>query len=232
MDDMSLEELQRQLAADPTAFERLIAPRLQQQYQRALEALCLVMQDPQRKREVVREHLNAWLTSGRPALQHIPALVELERITREAGGTAYVEVEQRVFEEMARLTHPDLAPFLLAAFQYRRKRDQFAGRRREYAADIVAGIAARTEAPAAFSALAEMLADPTPEIRGVVLHIIYEAYEREGVAMPQPVRDLFWKLGREDPERRVRQSALAWLQRMGEISYAEALRYLDPAEGK
>ena len=228
MDDMTLAELKYQLHTDPIAFERLIAPRMRQQYQRALEALCVVMQDPQRTRETVREHLHAWLSSGRPAPQHIPALAELERITREAGGAAYVEVEQRVFEEMAQLAHPDLAPFLLAAFQYRRKRDQFAGRRREYAVDIVARIVVRTEDPGALSALAEMLADPTPEIRGVVLHIIYESYESEELDMPQPVRDLFWNLAREDPDRRVRQTALAWLQRMGEVSYAEALRYLDP----
>lgn len=228
-EDMTVQELQHLLNTDPTAFERLIAPRLHQRYQQALEALCVVLQNPRREREVVREHLRVWLTSGPPAPQHIATLVELERITRERGGTAYVEVEQRAFEELARLTHPDLIPFLLEAFHYRRKRDQFGGRRREYAVDIVSMIAARTGDSAAVAALAEMLADPDPEIRGITLHIIYEVFERAGVDLPPAVRALFRKLGCEDPDRRVRQTALAWLQRMGQISYQEAPAYLDNA---
>ncbi|MEA3396111.1 MAG: hypothetical protein U9R05_01450 [Chloroflexota bacterium] len=226
-DDMPVEDLMRLLDTDPTAFDRLIVPRLHKQYQQALEALCVVMQNPKRERKAVREHITAWLTSGQPAPQHIPTLAELERVTRKRGGAAYVQVEQRVFEEMARLNHPDLVPFLLEAFRYRRKRDQFSRRRREYTVDIVSVIAARTRNSAAVAALVEMTADPKPEIRGIALHVIYKAFEREGVDMLPAVLDLFWKLGQEDPDYRVRQTALAWLQKMGQISYEEALGYLN-----
>ena len=33
--------------------------------------------------------------------------------------------------------------------------------------------------------------------------------------------DLLWQLGRNDPSRRVRQTALAFLQRLGQVSYEE-----------
>jgi len=38
--------------------------------------------------------------------------------------------------------------------------------------------------------------------------------------------DLFWQLGRNDPSRRVRQTALAFLQRLGHVSCEEAMEYL------
>ncbi|MBC8262709.1 MAG: hypothetical protein H8E47_01110 [Anaerolineales bacterium] len=115
------------LDTDPTAFERLIEPRLRRQYQEALEALCTEMKNPHRERAVVSQRITKLVTSGRPAPEHIPMLAELERIARQVGGTAYVHVEETVFREMARLSHPDLIPFLAEAFQYRRRHDQFAG---------------------------------------------------------------------------------------------------------
>jgi hypothetical protein len=214
---------------DQDTFDRVVAPQLRRRYQGALEALCAEMRTLNRERQVVWNRLTDLKTSGSPVPEHIPTLIELERITREAGGTAYVEVEQTVFEEMARLSHPDLIPFLVEAFQYRRRHDNFAVRRREYAVDIVAIIAARTGAPPAIAALAGMLADPTPKNRGVALHIIYEAYERDGYDMPPALLDLFWQRGRDDPDRRVRQTALAFLQRLGQVSYQEALAYLEGA---
>lgn len=210
-----------------TVLDRMIGAQLRWQYQQALEALCVEMRNPQRERAVVWQRVAELETKGYPAPEHIPALVELERITREAGGTAYVYVEETVFFAMVYLSHPDLVPFLLEAFQYRRRYDTFATRRREYAVDIVATIAARTGSPQAASALGEILADPKPEIRGVMLVIIYEAYEREGCELPPPVLEHFWRLGRDDPDRRVRQTALACLQQLGQVSYADAIQYLD-----
>ena len=127
---------------------------------------------------------------------------------------------------MARQSHPDLIPFLVEAFQYRRRYDNFAVQRREYSVDMAAVIAARTGAPQAIAALGEMLADPKPKVCAVALVIIYEAYKREGCDMPPSLLDYFWHLGRDDPDRRVRQTALAFLQRLGHISYEEALKYL------
>lgn len=206
------------LDTNPTVFERLIEPRLRRQYQEALEALCAEMKNLHRERAVVSQRIIKLVTSGRPAPEHIPTLAELERIARQVGGTAYVHVEETVFSEMARLSHPDLIPFLVEAFQYHRHHDQFAARRREYAVDIAAVIAARTGVPQAITALGEMLADPTPRTRGVALVIIYEAYEREGCDMPSSLLAHFWQLARSDPDRRVRQTALACLQRLGQIS--------------
>jgi len=215
------------LETDPAAFERLIEPIMHRQYQAALAALRAGMENPARERKAVWGLLTALETSGRPAPQHIPALVELERIARETGGTAYCAVEETLFKEMAQLNHPDLVPFLLEAFRYRRPRDQFAGRRCEYSADVTVAIAARTGEPQAIAALGEMLADPTPKIRGITLVVIYEAYEREGCEMPPSLLDHFWRLAREDPDQRVRQTALAFLQRMGQVNCEEALRYLE-----
>jgi len=223
----TLEALRHLLGEDPNAFERFFEPQLRRQYHDALEALQIEMQNPQRERKAVWSLLTALETSGRPAPQHILALVELERITRETGGTAYCDVEATVFKEMARLSHPELIPFLLEAFQYRRPYDKFAERRREHSADIAAVISARTADPHAIAALGEMLADPKPRIRGITLDVIYEAYKREGCEMPPDLLEHFWRLGKEDPDRRVRQTALALLQQMGQISYAEALRYLE-----
>ena len=215
------------LETDQAAFERIIEPQLRRQYQQALEALCVEIQNPDREREVVWKKLSKLRTSGRPAPEHIPTMIELERITRETGGTAYCAVEETVFKEMASMSHPDLTAFLVEAFQYRRRYDNFAVQRREYSVDIVAVIAARTGALQAIAALGEMLADPTPKIRGVALDIIYEAYEREGREIPPPLLDYFWQLGRDDRDRRVRQTALAFLQRLGHVSYEEALEYLE-----
>ena len=164
--------LMRSTGMDENTFRRIVQPRLRRQYQQALEALCVEMRNPGRERKAVWERRGQLETSGSPSPEHIPTLIELERITRETGGTAYVDVEQTVFHEMARLSHPDLIPFLVEAFQYRRSYDKFAGRRREYSVDIAATIAARTGDPHAMTALGEMLSDPTPKIRGVVLSII------------------------------------------------------------
>jgi hypothetical protein len=211
---------------DPVAFDRHLKRSLRQQYQAALEALCDEMENRDRERKVVGEKLSKLRGSGRPAPEHIPTMIKLERITREAGGTEYCEVERTIFKEMASLSHPDSIPFLVEAFQYRRRRDNFAGRRREYSADIAATIAACTGSPQAIAALDEMLTDPTPKIRGVTLIVIYEAYERAGCDMPSSLLDTVWRLGRSDPDRRMRQTALAVLQRAGEISYEEAMEYL------
>lgn len=216
----------RLLKMDPAALERVLEPQMRRQYQQALEALGAEVRNPDRERQNVSQRITQLLTSGRPAPEHIPTLTELERITREAGGTAYVEVEETLFREMAQLSHPDLVPFLAEAFQYRRRYDKFAGRRREYSVDIVATIAARSGVPQAVVALGKMLSDPKPEIRGVALTIIYEAYEREGVEMPSALLEYFWQLGRNDPDSRVRRTALAVLQRLGHVSYEEAMRYL------
>ncbi|MCP4541314.1 MAG: hypothetical protein GY832_29640 [Chloroflexi bacterium] len=212
---------------DPVALNHHLELLFRQQYQVALEALCDEMGNRDREQKVVLEKLSKLQGSGRPAPEHIPTLIALERITREAGGTEYCEVEKTIFQVMAFLSHLDLITFLVEAFQYRRRHDSFAERRREYSIDIVAVIAAHTSAPQAITALGEMLADPAPKIRGVALDIIYEAYEREAREMPGPLLDYFWQLGRDDPDRRVRQTALAFLQRMGQVSYAEALRYLE-----
>lgn len=113
------------------AFDRLLKLQFRQQYREALEVLCETMQNPDREREVVWKKLSKLKTSGRPTPEHIPTLIELERITREAGGTAYVEVDKTVFEELARIDRPEMIPvdFLLEAFRYRRRYDNFARRR-------------------------------------------------------------------------------------------------------
>ena len=165
---------------DEETFRRIVEPQLRRQYQQALEALCAEMKNPDRERKVVWQRISQLMTSGILAQEHIPTLVELERIAREAGGTAYVEVEQTVFEEMAKLSHPDLVPFMIEAFRYRRRYDNFAVRRREYSVDVVAVVAARTGDARAIAAMGEMLEYPAAEVRGVSLDIIYEAYEREG----------------------------------------------------
>ncbi len=208
-------------------IDREIKLQFHPQYQEALKVLCETMQNPDREREVVWEQVSKLKRSGRPAPRHIPTLIKLERITRKAGGTAFVDVERAVFEALAQLSHPDLTPFLLEAFQYRRRYDNFAARRREYATDIAATIAARTATPQVIAVLDEMLADPKPKIRGVAMIIVYEAYDREGCEMSPALLDTFWRLGRDDPDRRVRQTALAVLQRVGEITYDEAMAHLE-----
>lgn len=230
LENMTAEEIREALDNDPTAFESLVAPVLHRQYQQALEALCAVMQDPGRERGTVTEALHAVLGSGRAAPQHIPGLVEVERVAREMGGTGYMEVERKVFEEMESLRHPDLVPGLLAAFQYHRSRDRFTRERRAHAVYIVALIAALTGAEEALAALAEMIAHPTPEVREAAARGIYETYVDIGAEASRELLDLFWQVARHDLERPVRQTALACLQRWGEVSYEEAMHYLEDEE--
>lgn len=208
-------------------LDEAIVQRLMQQYQGALEELCAEMKILDRERRVVQDLVTKLETSGRPAPEHIPTLIELERITREAGGTAYVEVDSTVFREMAQLNHPDLIPFLLEAFQYRRRYDEFAARRRACAAQIAATIAARSGDPRAVDVLLEMLADPKPDIRGSALGTIYETYEWEGVEMPAKLVERCWEMAKTERSRSVRQTTLAVLHQMEQISYEEAVSYLE-----
>lgn len=209
------------------AADRLIKRQLQQQYQEMLEVLCETMRDPDREREVVEEQVSKLRGSGRPAPRHIPTLIELERITREAGGTAFVDVERAVWEALYQLSLPELVPFLLEAFHYHRRYDNFGGRRRDWAVDITATIAARTRDPQALDALREMLSASKPPVRGKALIGIYKAYDWEEKELPAEVIERCWDMLENDRSGKVRQTAVAVLQRVGEVSYEEAMAYLE-----
>ncbi len=211
------------------AFDRLLKLQFRQQYQEALEVLCETMQNPDREREVVWKRLSKLKTSGRPAPEHLPTLIKLERITRETGGTAYVEVDKTVFEELARINHPETIPvdFLLEAFRYRRRYDNFARRRSAYAVELAATIAAQTDDVEALDALVEMLSDPKADIRGKAMVTLYNTYEWQGCKIPPILLDRLWDAARNDRSRKVRQTALAVLQRVGKVSHEEAMEYLE-----
>jgi len=136
-----------------TEFDRYIEARLRKQYGEALRELRAVMQNPDREREAVWKLITRVQTSGWPTPEHVPALIELERMARETGGTAYTNVEEMVFEELNRLVRREgesiakvreLLPFLGQAFRYLRKYDQFAARRRDAALEMTASIACLT----------------------------------------------------------------------------------------
>ena len=209
------------------AADRVIKLQFQQQYQEMLEVLCETMQDPDREREVVREQAGKLRGSGRPAPRHIPTLIKLERITREAGGTAFVDVERMGWEALSQLSHPELVPFLLEAFHYHRRHDNFGGRRRDWAVEITATIAARTDDPQALDALQEMLSASKPPIRGKALIAIYETYDWEKRELPAEVIERCWDMAENDRSGKVRQTAVAVLQRVGEVTYEEAMAYLE-----
>jgi hypothetical protein len=178
--------------ADPyRGVPKEIRAILQRQYQEALEALCETMRDPDRERKAVREQLSDLQTSGIPASKHIPMLIELERITRETGGDAYMEVDKTVFDELERIDRPEEIPvgFLLDAFQYRRHYDNFARRRRARAVKLTATIAAQTGSAEALDALIEMLSDPRDDVSGEAMVTMYSTYEWQGVEMPQVLID-------------------------------------------
>lgn len=201
---------------------------LQQQCQEALQTLCETMKEPDREREVVWEQLSDLRTSGSPGREHVTTLIELERITRESGGTAYMEVDKTVFDELERMDRPGAIPvgFLLGAFQYRRRYDNFARRRRARAVKLTATIVAQTGSAEALDALIEMLSDPRADVRGEAVVTMYNTYEWQGCQMPQVLVDQLWDAAQNDT-RQVRQTALAVLQRVGAITYHEAMAYLD-----
>lgn len=233
------ERLGHLLETDPefrAEFDRYIKAQLREQYNEALRELHGVMQNPDREREVVWELLSMVRTSGWPAPEHVPALTELERIARETGGTAYVAVEKMVFEELSKLVREqgesitrvqELFPFLGETFRYQRKYDNFAARRREASLGIAAKIACLTRDERALALLHEALAHSTPKIRGVAAIVIYDTYQWMGCDMPEMLLARFWQMADEDRSKRVRQTALAVLQRLGLISYEEAMNRLE-----
>jgi len=95
------------------------------------------------------------------------------------------------------------------------------------ALELTATIAARTGAPEALDVLTEMLSDPKSDIRGEAMVTLYETYEWQGCEIPPVLLDRFWDAARSDRSRRVRQTSLAVLQRVGEISYEEAVEHLE-----
>ncbi len=186
---------------------RLIKPILQKQYGNALAALYPVMQNRDRTRKEVSEALSGLHKNGSPAPQHIPALIELERVTRETGGTAYGRVEKALFEEMERLRHPDLIPFLAEAFVYGRRYDSFARSRRMWAAYIMAEIAGAMDNLEAFAALSEMLSNPKADLRQIALDTVYNAFVADGGTLPAALVDVIGRLAAGALDEDVRRAA-------------------------
>ena len=203
----------------------------QRQYQEALETLCETMKNPDRERKATLEQLSDLQSSGIPDPSHIPTLIELERITRETGGDAYMEVDKTVFDELERIDRPEEIPvgFLLDAFQYRRRYDNFARRRRAWAVKLTATIAAQTGSAEALEALIEMMSDPRPDVREKTIITMYNTYEWQGCEMPQVLIDQLWDAAQNDA-RAVRQTALGVLQRAGEVSYDDVRAYLEEVD--
>ena len=235
------ERLGHLLETDPefrTGFDRYIEAQLRKQYHEALRDLHAVVQNPDREREAVWKLISRVQTSDWPTPEHVTALIELERITREIGGTAYTNVEEMVFEELARLVRregervariQELLPFLGEAFRYQRKYDNFAARRREASLEMAASIACLTGDERALALLHEALAHPTSKVRGVAAIVIHDTYQWMGCDVPETLIARFWQMAEEDGNRKVRQTALAVLQRLELISYEEAM---DRLEGK
>ncbi|MBL7183368.1 MAG: hypothetical protein ISS50_02845 [Anaerolineae bacterium] len=238
------ERLGHLLDTDPVfraEFDRHVKAQLRVQYSQALRDLHAEMHNPDREREVVWQLISKVNTSGLPAPEHIPALIELERTTREVGGTAYVAVEGMIFEALSSVVGRHLCEtwaenavetrvllsFLEEAFRYERKYDNFAARRRDASLEMAATIAARTGDERALALLHESLSHPTAKIRGVAAVVIYETYEWLGCDMPQELIDRFWQMAEEDRGKKVRQTALAVLQRLGLISFEEVMERLE-----
>lgn len=233
------EHLRHLLETDPkfrAGFDRHIEAQLRQQYGAALQELRTVMQNPDREREVVWKLITGVHTSGPPALEHIPALIELECTARQVGGTAYTDVEKMVFEALTsvvrKLGRNDaetdiLLSFLGEAFRYQRQHDNFAARRRDAVLEIVATVTALTGDKRALALLHEVLVHPIPKIRGVAAITIYETYDWLGCDVPEELVDRFWQMAQEDRVKQVRQTALAVLQQLGLISYEEAVERLE-----
>jgi hypothetical protein len=192
---------------------------LRRQYQESLETLRETMKNPDRERDVVWAQLSDLQTSGIPDPEHVPTLIELERVTREVGGTAYMEVDKAVFDELDRIIRPETIPldFLLEVFQYCRRYDNFARRRRARAVNLAATIAAQTGDVEAVGVLVEMLSDPRADVHEEVIVTLYKTYEWQGVEMPQVLVDRLRDMARNDTQQ-VREIALAVLQQVGQIS--------------
>ncbi|MFQ5812174.1 MAG: hypothetical protein ACE5I2_03125 [Anaerolineae bacterium] len=242
------ERLGHLLDTDPAfraEFDRHVKAQLRVQYGQALRDLHAEMHNPDREREVVWRLISKVETSGLPAPEHIPALIDLERTTREVGGTAYVRVEGMIFEALGSVVSRHLCEawaentaetrvllsFLEEAFRYRRKYDGFTAGRRDASLEMAATIAARTGDERALALLQESLSHPTAKIRGVAAIVVYDTYEWLGCDMPQELVDRFWQMAEEDRGKKVRQTALAVLQRLGLISYEEAMRRLEGNNG-
>lgn len=242
------ERLGHLLETDPAfraEFDQHVKVQLRVQYSQALRALHAEMHNPDREREVVWRLISKVNTSGLPAPEHIPVLIDLECTTREVGGTAYVRVEGMVFEALSSVVSRHLCEtwaentaeaqalltFLEEAFRYRRKYDSFTTGRRDASLEMAATIVARTGDKRALALLHESLSHPTSKIRGVAAIVIYETYEWLGCDMPQELVDRFWQMAEEDRAKKVRQTALAVLQRLGLISYEEAMGRLEGDSG-
>jgi vesicle coat complex subunit len=72
-----------------------------------------------------------------------------------------------------------------------------------------------------------MLSASKPPVRGKALIGIYKAYDWEEKELPAEVIEHCWDMLENDRSGKVRQTAVAVLQRVGEVSYEEAMAYLE-----
>ena len=206
-------------------FDNYIQAELRRQYVTALQELNKMMQNPERNKDEVLSLSSKVSYPGKPTVEDLSALIELERHTRQARGTAYHWVEKTVLKQLSDLIKQDeliqnekqleeLLAFLKDTFYYTRKYDKFAPQRRFIALKMTARIAIRSENEERLALLHEALADSTAKIRGEAIIHIYEAYEWLGCDMPTSFVDRFKQMADSDRSKKVRQIAQTVLRKM------------------
>lgn len=221
-------QIRQLLENDPqfkAEFDNYIEAELRRQYVAALQKLNDMMKDPERDKNEALSLSSKVSYPGKPTVEDLSALIELERHTRQVPGTTYHWVEKTALKQLSDLIKQDeliqneeqleeLLAFLKDTFYYTRKYDKFAPQRRFIALKMTARIAIRSENEERLALLHDALTDSRSKIRGEAIIHIYEAYQWLGCDMPTSFVDRFKEMADSDRSKKVRQIARGVLQKL------------------
>lgn len=219
--EIGTDEFRELLQNDPqvrAAFDNFIETQLRRQHVAALEELIQMMKDPEHKVKEVLALSSRVSYPGRPMVEDVPKLIELERLAYQIPIYSYHSIEMLALKQLSDLIRheellaneellKDLLDLLTETYHYTRKRDRFASKRRFFSMKLVINIAAHTKDEQKLALLYEGLNHKTPKIRAESLIHVYQAYNWLGHDIPASLLDHFKQMTETDRSKKVRYTA-------------------------